>query len=194
VAPPAPLPPARPRTPLLARPLNYAWNATFHCNLHPEGLKKWPEDAPHTFNTEESKWLAETLRYFKRSAGPYGRPVRSSSVCRALETAPPPPAKVAPVTQGSRKDEGVQEASRKRGASAPVKAKKLFAYCTRNIYTYYIYYFSYVNNVYCNVLYILRSNNMLIIAIMLVMRIVIYYAYYLDCSYYINYFYFALLA
>ncbi len=123
-APPAPPPPARPRTPLPARPLNYAWNATFHCDLHPNGLEKWPEDGPHAFNPAESKWVVKTLSYFKRSSG---RPARSSSVRRALETAPPPPAKAAPVPLGSRKDEGVQEASRKRGASAPVKAKKRFA-------------------------------------------------------------------
>jgi hypothetical protein len=155
-APPAPQQPARSRTPLPARPLNYAWNATFHCDIRPKGLEKWPEDGPHTFNTSESKWLAETLCYFKRSAG---RPARSSTVCRALETAPPPPAKAAPVTRGSRKDEEVKEASRKRGASAPVKAKKRFAYCTEFapviFYACYVHYFSYVNHVYCNILHIL---------------------------------------
>jgi hypothetical protein len=66
--------------------LMYAWNTTFHCDLHPNGLEKWQEDGPHAFNTEESKWLAETLCYFKRTPG---RPARSG-VRRALVSAPPP--------------------------------------------------------------------------------------------------------
>ena len=110
--------------------LNYAWSATFHCDLHPNGLEKWPETGPHAFTQAESKWLAETPRFLKRSAG---RPSRSSGVRRALDPGPPPPGNAAPVPRGSRQDEVARGASRKRTASAPVKTKKRFAYCTLNI-------------------------------------------------------------
>ncbi len=110
--------------------LNYAWSATFHCDLHPNGLEKWQVTGPHAFTKTESKWLAESLRFLKRTAG---RPARSSGVRRALETAPPPPGKAALVPRGSRKDEAAQGASRKRGASAPVKPNKRFAYHALNI-------------------------------------------------------------
>ena len=103
---------------LLWRGLNYAWSATFHCNLHPNGLEKWPETGTHAFTKAESKWLAETLSFLERTAG---RPARSSGVRRALETAPPPPGKATSVPRGSRKDEAAQGASRKRSAGATVK-------------------------------------------------------------------------
>jgi hypothetical protein len=57
--------------------LKYAWNTTFHCDLHPDWLEKWPEDRPHAFNSEESKWLAETLCYFNRTPG---RPAHSAGI------------------------------------------------------------------------------------------------------------------
>ncbi len=36
--------------------LNYAWFATFHCDLYPNGLKKWQETGatgPHAFTKAE---------------------------------------------------------------------------------------------------------------------------------------------
>jgi hypothetical protein len=34
--------------------LKNAWNATFHCDLHPNGLEKWLEDGP-MFSTQRNR-------------------------------------------------------------------------------------------------------------------------------------------
>ncbi len=36
--------------------LNYAWLATFSCDLHAVGLEKWPETGPFAFDKTQSKW------------------------------------------------------------------------------------------------------------------------------------------
>ncbi len=46
--------------------LKYAWSATFHCDLHPNGLEKWPKSEPHAFTESESRWLDGTLRFLKK--------------------------------------------------------------------------------------------------------------------------------
>ncbi len=35
--------------------LNFAWLATFSCDLHTVGLERWPESGPHWFNKEQCK-------------------------------------------------------------------------------------------------------------------------------------------
>ena len=76
-----------------------------------------------------------------------GRPACSSGVRRAMETAPPPPGKAAPVPRGSRKDEAAQGASRKRSASAPVIRKNGLHIALLKFYNYYVHYCSYANYV-----------------------------------------------
>jgi hypothetical protein len=49
--------------------LNYAWLATFSCDLHAVGLEKWPETGPFAFNEAQSKWLTDTLRFLQQSSG-----------------------------------------------------------------------------------------------------------------------------
>ena len=97
------------------------WSATFHRDLDASGLEKWPETGPHAFTKEESVWLSETLRFFKKSAG---RPARAR---RTLAPPSPPPVKPASVPRGSGKAVAATGASRKRSASAHVASKKRFA-------------------------------------------------------------------
>jgi hypothetical protein len=112
---------------LLWGELNNVWSAIFHCDLHPNGLEKWPESGPHAFTESESCWLDGTLRFLmKTAARPAGRPVRNKAAAAAAP--PPPPGKAAPAPRDSRKDEAAHIASRKRSAGATVKTNKRFAY------------------------------------------------------------------
>ena len=45
--------------------LNYAWLATFSCELHPVGMEKWPRTGPFAFDETQCHWLTETLRFLK---------------------------------------------------------------------------------------------------------------------------------
>ncbi len=40
--------------------LKYAWNATFHCNLHPNGLEKWPAAERYWLQSERELSLSLT--------------------------------------------------------------------------------------------------------------------------------------
>ncbi len=114
--------------------LIYAWSATSHCYLHPNGLEKWPESGPHAFTESESRWLDGTLRFLKKTTTrSAGRPARNRAAPAAAP--PPPPGKAAPAPRGSRKDEAAQGASRKRSPGATVKTNKRFAY---PIFCYFI--------------------------------------------------------
>jgi hypothetical protein len=66
--------------------LNYAWLATFSCDLHAVGLEKWPETGPSAFNKIQSKWLTDTLHFLKQSTA---RPRRQIPPPRAPADVPP---------------------------------------------------------------------------------------------------------
>ncbi len=65
--------------------LNYAWLATFSCDLHAVGWEKWPRTGLFRFDEVQCKWLTETLCFLKQSAG---RIRRVSAPPRAPEIAP----------------------------------------------------------------------------------------------------------
>ena len=84
--------------------LNFAWLATFSCDLHAVGLEKWPVTGPFAFDESQSKWLTDTLRFLKMSAG---RPRRQGALPRAPAVVPPPAVKSKrnsdPVVQSSKR-------------------------------------------------------------------------------------------
>jgi hypothetical protein len=41
--------------------LNYAWLATFSCELHTVGVELWPETGPFVFTQDQSNWLTKLL-------------------------------------------------------------------------------------------------------------------------------------
>ena len=71
--------------------LNYAWLATFSCDLHAVGLEKWPVTGTFAFDEAQSKWLTDTLRFLKLSAA--GRPRRNIPAPRAPAVVPSPAVK-----------------------------------------------------------------------------------------------------
>ena len=92
--------------------LNYAWLATFSCDLHAVGLEKWPRTGPFRFDEAQCKWLTETLRFLKQSAG---RARRVSAPPRAPEIAP---------------EKGSASAGKRKRNSDPVSQKaKRYDYC-----------------------------------------------------------------
>ena len=84
--------------------LNFAWLATFSCDLHAVGLEKWPVTGPFAFDESQSKWLTDTLRFLKMSAG---RPRRQAALPRAPAVVPSPAVKSKrnsdPVVQSSKR-------------------------------------------------------------------------------------------
>ena len=106
--------------------LNLAWSSTFHSDLHPHVLEKWPVTGPHAFSKTESTWLSETLRFLKKSSG---RPSRAR----------PPPASSAQasVPRSSSKAEGRAKVSKKRRASDPVATFPRFASNMSIFYSFY---------------------------------------------------------
>ncbi len=106
--------------------LNYAWLATFSCDLHAVGLEKWPETGPFAFYQTQSKWLTDTLYFPKQSAGRLRRQV------------PPPraPVDVPPATL-----------KRKRNSDPVLQSSKRCIYYAYWNYCYYLDYYDYWN--YC---------------------------------------------
>ena len=107
--------------------LNYAWLATFSCELHPVGMEKWPRTGPFAFDETQCHWLTETLRFLK--AG--GRSRRVS----AAKSAPA----IAPASHSA-------SAVKRKRASDPVKQNagkdaKRYHYC---YYCSYVYYTGYL--------------------------------------------------
>jgi hypothetical protein len=84
--------------------LNYAWLATFSCDLHAVGLEKWPETGPFALDKTQSKWLTDTFHFLKQSTGRLRRQV-----------APPrAPADVPPATgKRKRNSDPVQQNSKR---------------------------------------------------------------------------------
>ena len=74
--------------------LNYAWLATFSCDLNAVGLQKLPETGPFAFDKTQSKWQTETLHFLNQSTG------------RSRRQVPPPraPADVPPATLKRRRN------------------------------------------------------------------------------------------
>jgi hypothetical protein len=103
--------------------LNYAWLATFSCDLHPVGMEKWPRTGPFAFNDIQCTWLTETLRFLKSG----GRSRRVSAPRRAPEIAP-----------ASHSATSASAGKRKRPYD-PVKQN-----AKRYTYWYYCYYCSYL--------------------------------------------------
>ena len=105
--------------------LNYAWLATFSCELHPVGMEKWPRTGPFAFDETQCHWLTETLRFLK--AG--GRSRRASA----------PKSAIAPASHSA-------SAVKRKRASDPVKQNagkdaKRYNYC---YYCSYVHYSGYL--------------------------------------------------
>ncbi len=66
--------------------LNYAWLATFSCDLHTVRVELWPETGLFAFTQDQSNWLTNTLLFLKAGTGrprwvsaPKSAPVSSRS-------------------------------------------------------------------------------------------------------------------
>jgi hypothetical protein len=94
--------------------LQLAWHTTFHSDLSPVGMKKWPTAGPHAFNEPEYSWLAETLRYLKKPA------LRKRVPAGVPPPAPPKPAP-AHTSRSSKPSKAVVHGSKRSRSTDPVR-------------------------------------------------------------------------
>ncbi len=114
-----------------------AAKVTFHQDLSSRALEKWPEDGPHGFNTAESAWLAESLRYLKHGPGRLTstrRRVVPAAAEKAAANPPPPP------RRDSSKAQRHQGASPKPRNTDPVRSASRF----QSINRYFICFMTFI--------------------------------------------------